>query len=252
MIRKIEELLINADPSSCVMLDQGFMIRCYNTSDLCIINKLTKETEETPSDIIRGHIERLMKLRIDPCYRIVYDSSYQELDNELVRHGFNVTDRGVVMALRIENMERELFAFANFYEQGILSDEGISDEWFADYRDLAGMDEFYGNIFESNLKNSLEEKMSFGLLQNGRLIAMGYATFIREYLIINQIFVDKRFRNLDYGKKLLKAMLIKGLLKGCKAALCDIRESEEEALNMVAKEGFERLYSYQLRGKSLS
>ncbi len=250
MIRKIEELLINADPSSCVVLDQGFMIRCYNTVDLCTINKLTNDIDQ-PSDVIRSHLERLSKMKIDPCYRIVYDSSYQALDNELVRHGFNVIDRGVVMALRIENMERELFAFANFYEQGILSDEGISDEWFTDYRELAGMDEGYGDIFENNLKNSLEEKMSFGLLQNGRLIAMGYATFIKEYLIINRIFVEPRFRNLDYGKKLLKAMLIKGLLKGCKAALCDIREDEDEALNMVAKEGFERLYSYQLRSKKL-
>ncbi len=157
MIRKIEELLINADPSSCVVLDQGFMIRCYNTVDLCTINKLTNDIDQ-PSDVIRSHLERLSKMKIDPCYRIVYDSSYQALDNELVRHGFNVIDRGVVMALRIENMERELFAFANFYEQGILSDEGISDEWFTDYRELAGMDEGYGDIFENNLKNSLEEK----------------------------------------------------------------------------------------------
>ncbi len=251
MIKKIEELLINADPASGIIVEDGYMVRFYTVNDKCVINKITHKDEKDSAELIRSHIARLKKIKLDPCYRILHEASYEHLDQELVRNGFGVIDRGVVMALRIENMERELFAFANFYEQGIFSDEGLSDEWIEDYKELLQMDRAYGDIFEKNLKASLEEKMSFGLLQNDRLIAMGYATFIGDYLIINDITVEERYRNLDYGKKLLKAMLIKGLNKGCKVALCDIREEQQIALRLLAKEGFERAYSYQYRGKSI-
>lgn len=251
MIKKIEEMLINADPSSNIVIDNGFLIRCYNTNNLCTINMLVHEHGAKYAEIIKSHIDRLSKLSINPCYRIVHESSYQNLDLELVRNGFDVVERGAVMALRIENMERELFAFANFYEQGIMIDDVLTDEWIDDYRYMTRMEKDHGDLFESNLKNSLEDKMFFVLLQKDRLIAMGYSTFNGEYMIVNDIFVDERYRNLDYGKRLLKAMLIKGLLRGCKVALCEIREEQEYALKMITKEGFERLYSFQYRGKSI-
>lgn len=251
MIKKVEELLINADPSSGIILDNGFLIRCYNTKDICTINMLVDNKDKSEYEIIKSHVERLKNVGLNPCYRVIHDSSYERLDAELVRYGFEITDRGAVMALRIENMERELFAFANFYEQGIWAADEMPPEWFDDYRDLMRMPSDYSRVFEDNLRRSPEERMFFGLVRDDRLIAMGYVTFIQEYMIINNIFVDERLRNLDYGKKILKSMLIKGLLRKCKFALCDIREEQEIALKMLAQEGFERAYSYQNRGKRI-
>lgn len=251
MIKKIEEMLINADPSSNIVVDNGFLIRCYNTNNLCTINMIERNQGIGYPEIIKSHIEKLSKININPCYRIVHDSNYEHLDKELIRNGFEVVERGAVMALRIENMERELFAFANFYEQGIMIDDMLTDEWIDDYRYMTRMDKEHGDLFESNLKKSLEDKMFLVLLQKDRLIAMGYVTFSGEYMIINNIYVDERYRNLDYGKRLLKAMLIKALLRGCKVALCEIREDQEDALKMIAQEGFERVYSYQYRGKTI-
>lgn len=252
MIKKIEELLINSDPSNNIIVDNGFLIRRFNTKNICTINMLADDRRSSYAEIIRSQAERLKKIKLDPCYRIVHESSYEALDMELVRFGFDILDRGTVMALRLENMERELFAFANFYEQGILVDEEMSAEWIEDYRDLMRMSPDYGDLFEENIRNSTEEKMFTVLIQNSRLIAMGYITFIEHYMIINNIIVDERFRNLDYGKRLLKAMLIKGLLKKCKYAICDVQEEQNLAAKMFLQEGFEPAYNYHYRGKRIT
>lgn len=251
MINRIEEILINADPSANITMEHGFLIRCFNTSSLCTINRVNQVRTMGNHEIIKYHTEKLNKIDIDPVYRVIHHDDYASLDQELVRANFSILDTGVVLALRIENMERELFAFANFYEQGIFTDDMATDPWIEDFKYLTGMSQSQGDVFEANQKNTLEEQMYFGLVEKDRLIGMGYCTFIDGYVVINKIFIEERYRNLDYGKRMLKAMLIKGLLKGCKIAICDVLKEEEAALRMLSAEGFEAAYSYHYRGKNI-
>lgn len=251
MIKKVEELLINSDLSMNIILDNGFLIRCFNIIDRCVINMVDRDRETADSDIIKFHAEKLKRIGLDPCYRIIHDSDYEKFDLELVRYGFDIVDRGAVMALKIENMERELFAFANFYEQGIIIENDVSEEWIEDYRDLARLSKNYGDTFQTLIQSTLDDRMFAVLLQDSRLIGMGYMTFYDQYMIINSIYVDERFGKLGYGSRLLKAMLIKGLLRGCKYAIADVREEQEFAIKMLLKQGFEVAYNYQLRGKQL-
>lgn len=250
MIQRIEEMLMNSFPALNVMIENGFLIRLYNTREICSINKIEKDIFDM-SNAIRLQEKKLRSLGIDPCYRILHEKSYESLDVELLRNGYDVIYRGVVMGLNIKDMQRELFRFANFYEQGIFADDNIGTAWFDDYKYLKNMDENYSDILFRNINNSLEKIVSFVLVKETRLIAMAYATIIDNYIIINDIYVDERYRDLDYGKKILKAILTKGLQKNCDTVICDLRESENIALNMLQKEGFKKLYSYQYRGKKI-
>lgn len=251
MVNRIEELLINSDPSSDIFVDNGFLVRCFSNGNVCAINRLVNNYSANYGEIIKSHASKLVKNNINPSYRIIHDSSYEALDQELVRQSYSIVEEGVVMALRIENMERELFSFANFYEQGIFTDEELGSEWLDDYRDLISMDPTHGKFFENNLKKSIQDHMYFGLFERDRLMGMGYITFIDNYMIIKDLFIEEKYRGLDYGKRLLKAMLIKGLLKGCTVALCEVGKKQQIAGRFLTSEGFEGLYSYHYRAKNL-
>lgn len=251
MINRIEELLINSDPSSDMFVDNSFLIRCFSNDNVCSINRMAYQRSANYAEILKMQANKLANKNINPCYRIIHDVTYESLDQELVRHSYGIVEEGVVMALRIENMERELFAFANFIEQGIMTDEEISNIWLEDYQYMTNMDSIRAQFFESNLRKSLQDHMYFGLFESDRLIGMGYVVFIDDYLIIKDIFVDERYRGLDYGKRLLKAMLIKGLLKGCRVALCEVGKKQTIVGRFVSSEGFEGLYSYHYRAKKI-
>lgn len=249
MINKIEEILINADPSAKTILDNGFLIRCYNTNEDCVINRIAYDDRINVPEIVRKHTKKLAKIGLKPLYRIIYDKTYEGFDNALIRQNFSVQDRGVVFMLGIENMEKELFAFANFYESGIMFDEELTDEWIEDYCYMMGYDESYEANFRNNLENYAEDRMYFALVRSGSTLACGYATIMDEFFVINNIVVERKYRNLDYGKMMVKAMLTKGLSRGCKVALCEVREGQDTAIRMLTKEGFDASYSFQHRGR---
>lgn len=251
MINRIEELLINADPCSDMFLDNSFLVRCFSNDHLCTIHRMANLGSGQGAEVIQSHAKKLASRMINPCYRIIHDPSYENLDQELVRQSYSIVEEGVVMALRIENMERELFSFANFYEQGIMTDEELSHIWLEDYKYLTDMDPVHGRFFESNLKKSLQDHMYFGLFESERLIGMGYVVFVDDYIVIKDIFVSERYRGLDYGKRILKAMLIKGLLKGCRIALCEVSKKQPIVGRFISSEGFEGLYGYHYRAKNI-
>lgn len=251
-MNRIEEILISSDPASDVFIESGFLVRTFTNDSLCSINRIVHNPSANYGEISKSIAGKITKKGINPSYRIVHDSSYEKLDKELVRHSYSIVEEGLVMALRIENMERELFTFANFYEQGIFTDVELSPTWLEDYKNLTNMDSFRAQVFENNIQKSMQEYMYLGLFERDRLIAMGYVSYLDGYVIIKDIFVDERYRNLDYGKRLLKAMLSKGLAKGCTVALCQIDSRQQVAGKMLSSEGFEGLYSYHYRAKNLT
>ncbi|MGB5824474.1 MAG: GNAT family N-acetyltransferase [Proteocatella sp.] len=251
MIQRIEELLMDANPSSCITVDNGFLIRYFNITNVCTINMIVPPRKEEITDIMDRHIKKLSKNSINPYYRIVFSKDFENLEIEMVRSGFEIANAGVVLALNLENREKELFAFANFIEQGIFVDTKLNDGWLSDYQYLTDMHANQISFFENNIQNNMLDNMFFAIVDRDRVIAMGFVTFIDEYMIINDLFVSPKYRNLDYGKKLLKGMLCKGLSRGAKVVLADVPEENLVAHKIFSDQDFEKAYGYYYRGKKL-
>lgn len=251
MIQRIEELLMNSSPSSGITIDNGFLIRYFNTSNVCTINMLIPPAKDEIASIMDRHMRKLSKHDINPYYRVVFSKEFEHLEMEMLRGGFEISNPGLVLALNLENREKELFAFANFIEQGIFVDTGLNDEWLSDYQHLTEMHPRQRSFFEDNIQKSMLENMFFAIVDRERVIAMGYVTFIDEYMIINDLFVSPKYRNLDYGKKLLKGMLCKGLSKGIKVVIADVQEDNLVAQKIFADQDFEKVYAYYYRGKKI-
>ena len=251
MVDLIEEMLINADPASDIAVENGFILRYFSNGNLCSINRMVDRSPSDYGETIKKLGIRVVNAGVNPNYKIIHDQSYSRLDQELVRQSYSIVEEGLVMALRIENMQRELFTFANFYEQGIFTEEELNPDWLEDYKEMTDMDPLHGRFFENNIKKSTQDHMYFGLFEGNRLLAMSYVVFIDDYMIIKDIFVDERYRNLDYGKRILKAMLSKALAKNCKVALCEVNKRQVSAGRLLSSEGFEAIYGYHYRAKNL-
>lgn len=251
MIQRIEELLMDANPSSSITIDNGFLIRYFNISNVCTLNMIVPPDKDDIQRILDKHFQKLSKNNINPYYRIVFSRGFEHLEMEMVRNGFEISNPGVVLALNLENREKELFAFANFIEQGIFVDTKLNEEWLNDYQYLTDMHANQRDFFENNIEKNMLENMFFAIVDRERVIAMGFVTFIDEYMIINDIFVSPKYRNLDYGKKLLKGMLCKGLSKGCKVVVADIPDDNLVAQKVFSDQDFEKVYGYYYRGKKM-
>lgn len=256
MIGRIEELLMDGNPSANTGIDSGFLLRSHNVPKLPTINFIKTINHKNISKIVDDHCKILKKNNIQPRYRILETNEYQDLEVELVRRGFESEDPGNVVALNIENMERELFAFANFIEQGTYSTEKLEEGWLEDYKNFVGMSDFEKNYFEKNINNSLYENGYFAIIEKGRIIAMGYVTYIDSYMIINDIVVLQKYMNmkfqesvyeLGYDKKILMAMLCKGLTKGCNIVIADVPESNSSLNKLFSMQKFEKIYRYYYR-----
>lgn len=251
MIQRIEELLINSNPSSSITIDNGFLIRYFNITNVCTINMIIPPAKAEITDIMDRHIRKLSKNSINPYYRIVFSKNFENLEVEMVRSGFEIVNPGIVLALNLENREKELFAFANFIEQGIFVNTDLNDVWLSDYQKLTGMHSNQVNFFENNIQSNMFENMFFAIVDSARVIAMGFVTFIDEYMIINDLFVSPKYRKIDYGKKLLRGMLCKALTRGVKVVLADVPEENMEAHGLFAGQNFEKAYGYYYRGKKM-
>lgn len=251
MIQRIEELLMDSNPSSSITIDNGFLIRYFNITNVCTINMIVPPRREEILDIMDRHLKKLSKNNINPYYRVVFSKEFEHLEMEMVRSGFEIANPGLVLALNLENREKELFAFANFIEQGIFVDTKLNHEWLSDYQYLTDMHTGQRSFFEENIEKNMLDNMFFAIVDRERVIAMGFVTFIDEYMIINDLFVSAKYRNLDYGKKLLKGMLCKGLTKGAKVVLADVPEENLVAQKIFSDQDFEKAYGYYYRGKKM-
>lgn len=251
MINRLEELIMDANPSASITIDHGFLIRYFNISNVCTLNMIIPPNRDDIPMIIGEHIDKLQKNKINPYYRIVFSREYERLEMELVRNNFEISDSGVVAALNLENREKELFAFANFIEQGIYVDQKLNNTWLNDYQEITGMNHNQKKYFEDNISKSMLDNMFFAIAERERVIAMGFSTFIDDYMVINDIFVSPKYRNLDYGKKLLKGMLCKGLSKGTRVVIAEISEENPVAQKIFAEQDFEKVYGYHYRGKKI-
>ena len=164
MIQRIEELLMDANPSSSITIDNGFLIRYFNISNVCTLNMIVPPDKDDIQRILDKHFQKLSKNNINPYYRIVFSRGFEHLEMEMVRNGFEISNPGVVLALNLENREKELFAFANFIEQGIFVDTKLNEEWLNDYQYLTDMHANQRDFFENNIEKNMLENMFFAIV----------------------------------------------------------------------------------------
>ena len=99
------------------------------------------------------------------------------------------------------------------------------------------------------LRNILPNKFFASMSLNGQIIACGLGVLESGFIGLFDIIVDKDYRNMGYGEKLVLSILQLGKNNGAKKAYLQVEKNNAPALSLYSKIGFEEIYEYWYRVK---
>ncbi len=115
----------------------------------------------------------------------------------------------------------------------------------AEGRDLTAVEKIERESFlepwsRLSFRQSLYDPGCLFLVAEGEEKVLGYAIgwIVIDELHIGNLAVHPQKRGEGIGKRLLTALISRGVKKGCKLATLELRKSNQIALNLYAKEGF--------------
>ena len=249
MFIKYEEMLLNSKPATFTTLYEGTIINYAGINQFNNCVHLLYDRKNNIQSKIAQIESILLKYNQVPEYRIIFQKDYQTFDDELFKHGYEKNGHGTVKMINIKALQNELFTFANFIQNGVFIEEEIKEFWIGDYSYLMKFTEIEDKLFRSSIKNTIVPCSTFTLIEENTLIGQAYATFQNNVMIINNIVINKKTRNLSYGKRLLMSMLSYGLNKGAEIAVADVNFNDVVGNKLFDKVKFEDIYGYCYRIK---
>lgn len=249
MFTEYEELLLNIKPAPFQGVHKGFVIHCGGEDRFSSCIHPLYSRNQDMQEKISSCEEFVERLGIDPAFRIIFEKGYQRFDEELYRRGYEKVGQGLVKALDIEKLREELFTFASFIQNGVFFEESLKDIWVNDRVYLLEMREDRKDLFVDSMSRVMLKSAYFSLVDQNVLLGQGLAMFSGDKMLIHSIVINKKYRRLSYGRRLLMSMLSFGLRGGSKIAVTDIDYRNTTALKLFEKVGFEDLYPYCYRMK---
>lgn len=250
MIKVCEEIMLNSDPSFADRFENNFLVRFLTNQYRCIIYAIGDKRNSLAERI--QYIERLLKEKGEnPNYRILYTEEYRRLDEELFKMGYEKVEEGTVKYMDIGKIQKELFTFASFLQNGVFIEPKLERFWIEQYREFRGLGEMQKEVFIDNMKRSREEFCFFTLMEENKMIGQSYASMDKGIFHICDVVMDPRYRNLAYGKRLIMSMLSYAYKNDIEHVIAPVEMDNEPANRLFADIGFEDAYHYWRRIKNI-
>lgn len=164
----------------------------------------------------------------------------KELSDFLVKRGYSVNQPTDVMILRLRDL--------NYDSEEVLRDTEFTAEpegWFEPYFEFEGpKDEKSQELCKSIHEKVSSEKLYVKVLHEGRAAAVSSTAVEEGYSLLHNVVVDSTLRGLGLGRKLCQATLEKSRQLGAEYSYLQVIQSNEIALNLYKKLGYEKLYTY--------
>jgi len=120
-----------------------------------------------------------------------------------------------------------------------------TSEWLPVYFKLGETSDLHKkDVFGRMLSRVLVDTIYCILTDNGQPIACASVALEQGYALLQNVIVDKACRGKGFGEKLVLGVLKKAGLLGASTAYLQAVESNDAAVNLYRKLGFEKLYTY--------
>ncbi len=242
LIRYIEELSLNAHPSLQTQYYDGWLLRFANgySSRANSVNVIYPSTMDIKEKIEECE-KRYFKCGL-PCIFKVTDENAHILDDLLKEREYQVVTPTDVMILDMTNKQ---FAFAD-----CIITENVTDEWLDTYFTLEKYTNQGTRDTVTQIRNMIQNDTLYCIIkEDGKNIACASAVIENGYVYIANVIVDEMYRGRGYGSMLCETLLEKAKDKGGYTAYLQVIQTNQIALNMYEKLGFEKEYSYWYRVK---
>ncbi|MGE7779603.1 GNAT family N-acetyltransferase [Peribacillus sp. NPDC097264] len=242
LIRKIEELSMNALPALQTQLCDGWVLRFADgyTKRANSVNPLYPSYEDVNRKIESSE-KAFLERNIQMSYKITPLASPDDLDDTLEALNYSIESRTSVQALSLAHMELPSGTNVLIYNE-------MPEARFADFCRLNNIHKRNQPIFRKVLEQIIPTTCFIFLTdEKEKTLACGLGVLEDEYIGLFNIATEEAYRNRGYGTKLVTNLLYWGKENGANNAYLQVVLTNEPARNLYATLGFEELYRYWFR-----
>ncbi len=248
MIRKIEELSMNAVPSLKSIFYNGWILRWSNG--------LSKRANSVYP--IYDGVQDLEKA-IDYCEKF-YSNVDQptvfkiselplalEVDRALDNRGYKKRATTNIMILPLSTMPVDFFLKDLNTKYTLKLETSIQEYWLKGYMDLNHVAIDKEEIFRHMLPTTACSPIALSVYDHETLVGIGYGAGDEEMLGIYGIAVKESYRGHGLGKLLMHTLHQEGIKKGYQTAYLMVVDDNKIAKNLYNSLGYQHLYQYWYR-----
>ncbi len=245
MIKRIEEVSINAWPSLQTSIYDGWIIRFADgyTKRANSINPLYYSKEEIDKKI--DYCEILFKNKNLPVvFKLTKESEPVGLDDKLALRGYEKIDVTSVQML-------ELVDFKYIQLNNCVAATKLTDDWLNAFSRFSKLSEKQRCTLKKMLLNRTMNNYYFKYLDNDSIIACGLGVEENKYFGLFDVVVDEKHRGKGHGRKLLDSILSFAKSKNIEKAYLQVVGNNVIAKKLYKNIGFKEIYKYWYRIKKI-
>ena len=240
VVRKIEELSLNALPALNTTCYDGWLLRYANgyANRANSVNMLQKSA--LPVDEKIAHCEQFYTRQGLPAVFKITPLS-PELDAILETRGYDIVTPTAVMTMGISKTSMG----------GALSviEAGISGRWQDSYCRINQLREADVPIAKKVQNNILEQCLCATITVGGEIVACGLCVVERAYAGLFDICVSPQHRRRGYGQDICVSLISAAAGYGAETVYLQVISANTSAVKLYEKIGFRDAYSYWYRVK---
>ena len=243
-VRAIEGRSLNAWPALHEQIYDGWLLRFSNgyTRRSNSINPIYPGERGIYEKVL--HCERSYSDRgLPTVFKLTPLADPEDLDSLLDSRGYNRVVGTSVQVLSLEELEIPEFGTVMFRQI-------IDEDRLWEYARLKGMDEAETTVFERMMSQVPAPVQYVSLLDEQEPVAMGVAVQEGEYSgLFGGLVTDRTKRQQGFGTRLVWAILDEAKTSRAKKAYLQVEVTNDPALRLYIRLGFEELYRYWYRVK---
>ncbi|MDK2807659.1 MAG: N-acetylglutamate synthase [Clostridiales bacterium] len=245
MIKKIEELSMNAFPALSTVLVNGWILRFSNgySKRANSVNPVYNCSIDI-SENIKICEEMYKSRQLDTVFKLTESEASFKIDEILNQHGYSYEARTNVMLRNIQ-----AYQITEEEKEGIVIYNELQDDWFEAFTSMNGVSEKNAVTLKRMLQKLTAEACYACIVNNGQIEAVGLGVAERGYIGMYDICVHENQRRKGLGTRIMKNLIHRGLEMGCTYSYLQVVDANEGAKILYDRLGYEQQYSYWYRVK---
>ena len=244
MIRRIEEISMNAWPALQTIHYDGWIIRFANgvTKRSNSVNSIYDSTLDINCKI--AYCERLYRSKALPvCFKITEIAQPSGLDKILETHGYNHIFDISVQLMNLNNFKTDL-------DKNVHIIENADDSWLNDYIKMNEIDLSSKPVLKKIIDQIILPKCLMTFKLHGLAVGCGLGVIEDKFIGLFDLVINKQYRNQGLGKMMIENILKWGKSKGADIAYLQVLVDNTPAIRLYDKVGFKEEYKYWYRIKA--
>lgn len=242
LIKKIEDISLNAWPSHKMELYDGWILRFsyFYTHRTNSVEQFGNSTLPLREKI--PYCESVYKRLGTPAIFKISPLVSEDFDYVLENRGYEIQHVTNVMTTQLDAAHLHApYPHVHF-------EDNIPIRWIDGLFALKGTDNPIHRIVVPSMYRAIpKETICAYIEEDGQIIATGLGILDRDYIGIYAIHVHEDFRKRGYAREIVTGLLCEGMKHGADHAYLQVVEGNVNAEHLYSSLGFQRLYTYWFR-----